>query len=83
VIVAQPQSSVIPTGQSTTLRVTAQGAGLSYQWFGGDPGFTGAPLLGATHATLTVTPKVSSTYWVEVSNECGRADSTTGTITVK
>src|SRR5205085_9418264 len=56
--------------------------GLTYQWFGGSSGFTGAPQAGATGPSFTVSPTVTSQYWVRVSNSCGTVNSATATITV-
>jgi len=82
-ITAQPQSQTIAAGTAVTLSVTATGTGpLSYQWYGGSSGFTGAPQPGATGSTFTVSPTVTSQYWVRVTNSCGSADSTTTLITV-
>src|ERR1051326_6579987 len=82
-ITAQPQSTTITAGGSVTLSVTATGtAPLSYQWFGGPSGFTGAPQTGATASTFTVSPGVTSQYWVRVTNACGAANSASATITV-
>jgi len=81
-IMSQPQSTTITQGQSTTLTVGASGTGLTYQWFGGSSGFTGAPQSGATGPSFTVSPPVTSQYWVRVSNACGTVDSASATITV-
>ena len=72
----------ITNGQSTTLSVSATGTGLTYQWFGGSSGFTGAPQAGATGPSFTVSPTVTSQYWVRVSNACGSVNSNTATVTV-
>jgi len=79
----QPESSTIVAGVPVTLSVRASGDGLSYQWYGGDPGFMGAPVLGASRPTLVVSPRVTSTYWVHVINPCGAVDSSSSVITVK
>jgi hypothetical protein len=83
VIVKQPQVAAIRAGETVTLSVTAQGDGLSYQWFAGNRGFLGAPVLGGTQLRLDVKPEVSSTYWVRVTNACGQDDSAISIVIVK
>lgn len=82
-ITAQPHSVSITAGQSVTLTVTASGTGpLSYQWYTGASGNTASPINGATGSSLTVSPTVTTSYWVRVSNACGSVNSSTATITV-
>ena len=54
---------------SATLNVTATGTDLAYQWYRGLSGDTTNPL--STGASLTVTPSVTTNYWVKVSGRCG------------
>jgi uncharacterized cupredoxin-like copper-binding protein len=82
-IVTQPQSVTITSGQSTQLTVTASGqAPLTYQWYIGASGDTSQPIAGATGATVTVHPTVTTSYWVQVSNQHGAVASNTATVTV-
>jgi hypothetical protein len=55
---------------------------LSFQWYRGSSGDTGAPSLNATSSTFN-TPLLtaSASYWVRVSNSAGTVDSATATIT--
>jgi len=78
----QPANQNITSGLSTTLTVSATGtATLHYQWFKGAAGVRTAPV-GTDSTTLSVGPITSvSQYWVEVTNTCGSAQSTTITIT--
>ncbi|HET7435307.1 MAG TPA: M57 family metalloprotease [Thermoanaerobaculia bacterium] len=80
----QPHSVDLTKPEAVTLTVAASGdAPLTFQWYVGESGVTNAPIGGATSASLTVTPTVSTSYWVRVSNGCAPpADSTTATITV-
>jgi FG-GAP-like repeat/Ig-like domain CHU_C associated/Dual-action HEIGH metallo-peptidase len=83
-ITAQPQSTVVTQGNSTTLSVTATGtAPLSYQWYTGTSGNTASPIPGGTGPTVTVSPSSTTSYWVRVSNSCGSANSSTATVTVQ
>lgn len=83
-IIIQPKSVTAQPGQSVTL--TAMGAGtspLAFQWFIGPSGNTASPVAGATSSTLTVPNVVSTTsYWLQVRNTCGTANSVAATITV-
>ena len=82
-IVTQPGDTSIRTGSSATLTVTAGGtAPLTYQWYQGNSGDTSTPLAGETADSLTVSPTVTTSYWVRVTNAYGTADSNTATVTV-
>lgn len=87
-IAAQPSSSSITQGQSTTLSVVANGtAPLSYQWYMGGSGDTSNPISGANGTSLTIstsssTPAGSTAYWVRVSNACGAVNSNAAVVTV-
>jgi hypothetical protein len=82
-ITNEPDSTTVSAGVSTTLSVSATGtAPLSYQWYLGTSGITASPISGATSNSLTVTPGVTSSYWVRVSNACGSDNSATATVTV-
>ncbi len=82
-ITTQPQSQTITSGQAATLSVTATGtAPLSYQWYQGSSGDTSLPV--GTNASSFTTPALTTTtsYWVRVTNTCGRADSATATVSM-
>ncbi len=83
VITSQPASTEIASGQTTTLQVTATGAGLTYQWYAGPSGTTTSPVAGETSASFT-TPALGSTtkYWVRVTGDSGYVNSATATVTV-
>ncbi|HYM75014.1 MAG TPA: SBBP repeat-containing protein [Candidatus Dormibacteraeota bacterium] len=83
-ITTQPQSQTINSGQTATMTVVASGSGtLTYQWYAGTSGVTTNPISGATASSYT-TPALTATtsYWVQVTNSAGHADSNTATITV-
>jgi PKD repeat protein len=79
-----PTSRIINNGDSTTLSVVAAGGGgtLSYQWYQGNAPSTTTPVPGGTNSTLTISPTVTTSYWVLVSATCGSVASTTATVTV-
>ncbi len=83
-ITFQPESRSIPTGNSVTLRVLATGTDpLAYQWYAGQTGDKGLPIVGATSASLTTSELTTeSAFWVEVSNAGGVAQSATATLTI-
>lgn len=86
-ITAQPQSVLLDKtanpNATVTLSVTAKGGPLTYQWYIGSAGNTGAPVAGATSSALTVSPAADTTYWVRVSGSCGvTRDSAAATVTV-
>jgi len=81
-ITTQPQSRTITAGQSVTLTASASGtAPLNYQWYQGISGSTNSLVL-SSGTSITVSPTTTTTYWLRVTNSCGRADSVTVTITV-
>jgi hypothetical protein len=84
-ITTHPAFTTIAPGASTTLTVVAAGtAPISYQWYTGTSGNTGSPIAGATNASITVSPTVTTSYWVRVSNSCNPTgnNSTTALVTV-
>jgi hypothetical protein len=80
--IAAPSS--IPNGQSSTISVNAAGSGpLTYQWFVGASPDTTTPIGGATNSFVTVSPTVTTTYWVRVTGQCAPvANSPNVTVTV-
>jgi hypothetical protein len=85
-ITAQPAGTSINSGSPVTLTVVAAGtAPLTYQWYIGEKGDVTHPIVGATSASLTQSPTVTTKYWVRVSNSCNgtqNADSNAATVTV-
>ncbi|HVT03800.1 MAG TPA: hypothetical protein VHL58_10565 [Thermoanaerobaculia bacterium] len=83
-VVFSPKSVTAQPGQNVTL--TGMGAGtspLAFQWFTGSSGNTASPIPGATTSTLTVTNiRVTTSFWLQVRNSCGMANSSTATVTV-
>ncbi|MEQ1747971.1 MAG: putative Ig domain-containing protein [Prosthecobacter sp.] len=84
-ITTHPASTIVNSGQSTTLSVVASGDGpLTYQWYQGDSGVITTPV-GTNSASFT-TPALTLTtsYWVKITNAAnpGGALSTAATVTV-
>lgn len=60
---------VVPAGQAATLKVSAVGTGLTYQWYKGPSGDVSAPVPGALSATLVIGGLTTATsYWVRISD---------------
>jgi Ig-like domain CHU_C associated len=82
-ITTQPAPVMINAGQSTTLSVVANTAGLTYQWYVGTSPSTTTPISGATGSSVTVSPSTSTSYWVKVTGSCGvAANSSTALVTI-
>ena len=83
-IVTEPADVEIQAGATTTLKVTADGSSpVSVQWYRGDSGNTGSPVVGATSSNYkTAALNATSKYWARVSNSCGSENSRTVTVTV-
>jgi hypothetical protein len=66
---ASPSS--IPAGQSSTLSVNPTGTGpFTYQWYAGNQGVTTTPVNNGTNSSVTVSPTVSTNYWVRITGQC-------------
>lgn len=83
-IVAQPAGTSIVSGNAAQLAVTANGTPpLSYQWFVGSSGNTSTPVGGGTNAIVSVSPAVTTSYWVRVTGQCAPvANSNAAIVTV-
>ncbi|HEX7140206.1 MAG TPA: M57 family metalloprotease, partial [Vicinamibacterales bacterium] len=78
---ATSSASSIFEGKSATLTAFATSASttLIYQWFNGTSGDKSHPIGSGT--TVTVSPEQTSSYWVNVANDCG-ATAFSDTITI-
>jgi hypothetical protein len=74
--------TAICSGSTASLSVTATGSGLHYQWYQGTAPSTASPV--GTDSSNYTTPSLTSTtsYWVQVTGDCGSVDSRTATVTV-
>jgi hypothetical protein len=82
-ITQQPASLMINSGQTTTLTVAANTAGLTYHWYQGASGNTSVPV--GTNSPTFTTPALTATtsYWVLVTGTCGQSvSSNTATVTI-
>jgi hypothetical protein len=82
--VATATPGSIQSGQTASLAVSANGTGLTFQWFTGTPP-NGTAIVGATSATVPVTPAATTTYFARVTGQCGNPnpiDSNAVTVTV-
>jgi YD repeat-containing protein len=88
-IITQPQDVTVNAGQTSSLAVVASvpsGMTATYQWYQGASGDTSHPAAGAgaTSATFSPSPSVTTQYWVRVSQSGGgcQVDSFAATIHV-
>ncbi len=82
-ITTQPASQEVQSGTAVVLTVAASGDDLTYQWYTGNSGDTAAPVAGATAGTLDTGALTASTsFWVQITNAGGTADSDTAAITI-
>jgi len=84
-ITSSPTSVVVAAGHTTTFRVKASGAGLTYRWYVSTDGTSWKKIAKATHASHTVTARASLNghrYRVVVKNAHGSATSKSARLTV-
>ncbi len=81
-ITDHPADATLIAGESHTLRVQAEGDGISYQWYVGAVGDTSTPIDGATGPVLEIAPVTTLSYWVWVGAAGGGQDSAGATVTV-
>ncbi len=82
-ITSQPTSQEVASGASAILSVAASGDDLTYQWYTGNSGDTASPVAGATAGTLdTGALSASTSFWAQVTNAGGTANSETAVVTV-
>ena len=83
IIMTQPLSQTIISGQRVTMTVVATSMlPLSFQWYQGASGDISRPV-GMDAASFVTPPLVATTqYWVRVSNAAGSTDSDTASVTV-
>jgi hypothetical protein len=78
VITVHPKSFSMTEGGKSFYEVVATSSStLSYQWFA-----NGVAMPGKTSRAIEITPTVTTSYFVEVTNSCGTVRSETGTVTV-
>lgn len=77
---AQANPPSIASGASSQLSASATGTGVTYTWFTGSPGDTSTQV--GTGSPLTVSPTVTTNYWVRASGTCGPAQNSASSVTV-
>jgi hypothetical protein len=80
----QPQAATtIRSGEAATLTVAATGGGLRYHWYEGRAGDRTHPVSSELDPSFT-TPALTRTtsFWVEIENDCGRVESHAATVAV-
>ncbi len=77
-IIIQPRDSTICEGDAIKLTVGATGTDLNFQWY---KGLDRSTPVGIGESFITPDLKETTSYWVEVSNTCGSANSRMATIT--
>jgi len=84
-ITQQPSGATITSGATAQLSVNAAGTGpFTYQWYRGASGDTASLVSGGTTATISVSPSISTSYWVRVTGQCApSADSNSVLVSVK
>ena len=76
--ISAPSTTFCNPGSATLTAVGGTlGTSANYQWGTGAVVGTG-PIVGATNSTLTVSPTVTTTYWVRIENTAGPCTSITG-----
>jgi len=83
-ITTQPQSQTIVNGvgsQTVTLSVAASQVPESYQWYQGESGDSGYPVVNATGPSLQVSVTASAKYWVRLKAGDCEIDSDTAVLT--
>lgn len=80
---AAASPATIASGQSATLSAAATGTSISFQWYRGSVGDTLNPVSGGNAASVTVSPAVTTSYWVQVTSGCGAAAANSGPVVVQ
>jgi hypothetical protein len=83
-VTVPPANKSITPPATATLTVTATGtAPLTYQWYIGETGDSSQPVGTNSNTLPSLSPAVTTKYWVRVTGNCGTpADSTAATVTV-
>lgn len=84
VVTTQPQSQTVATGARATLNVAHTGTPpFQYEWYEGPSGDTSRRRFESSSATFVSSPlNASTSFWVRISDACGRVDSAAAAITV-
>jgi hypothetical protein len=80
-ITGQPHGATVHSGETATLTVAASGGSLRYHWYEGSSGDR-TKLVSFDPTFKTTALSATTSYWVEVENDCGREQSLTAVVTV-
>ena len=80
-ITAQPHGTTVRSGETATLTVAASGVNLRYRWYEGSAGDRTKPA-GFDQTLTTRALSATTSYWVEVENDCGSEQSLAATVSV-
>lgn len=78
----QPVGAAVQPDGEAVLTVVTAAPSVSYQWYAGVAGNTSLPIPDATGDTLRISPMVTTSYWVRLSNAQGITDSNVAVVTV-
>jgi len=82
-IMANPQGATIRAGERATITVSAAGGGLHYLWYEGSAGDRTKLVSFGSEPSFSTPPLSRTTsYWVDVENDCGSNQSLAAVITV-
>jgi len=80
-ITQQPHGTTVHSGETATLTVAASGGNLRYRWYEGSTGDR-TKFVGFYPEFMTKTLSATTSYWVEVENDCGSVQSLTAVVSV-
>jgi hypothetical protein len=80
-ITEQPHGTTVRPGQTATMTVATSGENLRYLWYEGRAGDR-TKLVGFGSTFTSKALSATTSYWVEVENDCGSAQSVTAVVSV-
>jgi hypothetical protein len=80
-ITVQPHGMTIHSGETATLTVGVSGGNVRYRWYEGSAGDR-TKFVGFNPTFTTKTLSATTSYWVEVENDCGSVQSLTAVVVV-
>jgi hypothetical protein len=80
-ITEQPHGTTVHSGETATLTVAASGGSLRYRWYEGSTGDR-TKLAGFDPTFTTKALSATTSYWVEVENDCGSEQSLMAIVSV-
>jgi hypothetical protein len=80
-ITEQPHGTTVHSGETATLTVAASGSSLRYRWYEGSAGDR-TKLVGFGSTFTTRALSATTSYWVEVDNDCSSEQSVTAVVSI-